>query len=91
VMMEDFHDSARRADEPLDATASVEAEERVTGRGAASSGAATPQAPTGVGAGTSGSRLHRQLQEGGRGRHIRLGDSTGSHRRGLSRQAQVLP
>jgi hypothetical protein len=49
-MMEDFHDSAQRAGEALEAATSVEAEAR-----AASSSVATPQAPTRAGAGTSGS------------------------------------
>jgi hypothetical protein len=80
-MMEDFHDSARRAGEALDAATSVDAEAQATERGEASSGVATPQAPTGAGASTSGSatpqaatgggptrwaqRLHRQPMEGG--------------------------
>jgi hypothetical protein len=58
--MEDFHDSSRRAGQALDATASVEAEAQ-----AASSGAATPQAPTGVGAGTSGSATPHAATGGG--------------------------
>jgi hypothetical protein len=50
AMMKDFHDSAQRAGEALEAATSVEAEAR-----AASSSVATPQAPTRAGAGTSGS------------------------------------
>jgi hypothetical protein len=53
-MMEDFHDSAHRADEALDATASAEAESR-----------ATPQAPTRVGADTSGSVTPQAATGGG--------------------------
>jgi hypothetical protein len=66
-MMEDFHDSARRAGEALDTATSVEAEAeaRETGRGAASSGSATPQAPT-----------------GGGGWPVGFGDYTSSDRRG---------
>jgi hypothetical protein len=49
VMMEDFHDSTQRAGEALDAAMSVEAEAQATGRVAALSGSATPQALTGGG------------------------------------------
>jgi hypothetical protein len=77
-MMEDFHDSAQRAGGAFDVAASVEAEARATGRGG-SSGATTPQAPTGAGADTSGSTTP-QAATGGR--HVGLGDSTRSHRRG---------
>jgi hypothetical protein len=83
-MMEDFHDSSRRAGQALDATASVEAEAQ-----AASSGAATPQAPTGVGAGTSGSATPHAATGGGR--HIGLGDSTDSHQRGADPSGSGAP
>jgi hypothetical protein len=95
-MMEDFHDSAQRAGGAFDVAASVEAEARATGRGGGGgglggararaappppppSGATTPQAPTGAGADTSGSTTP-QAATGGR--HVGLGDSTRSHRRG---------
>jgi hypothetical protein len=69
-MMEDFHDSARRAGEALDAAASVEAEAeaQATERGEASSGVATPRAPTGAGAGTSGSATPQAATGGGAAR-----------------------
>jgi hypothetical protein len=85
AMMEDFHDSARRAGKALDAAASMEAEAR-----ASLSGAATPRAPTGVGAGTSGSVTPQAATGGG-------ADTSGSATPqaatggGLSHQAQVLP
>jgi hypothetical protein len=86
-MMEDFHDSARRAGEALAAATSVEAEARATGggpsrrvrllqsqrpEGAAPLGSATPQVATGG------------------GRPVGLGDSTPTGG-GLSRRALGLP
>jgi hypothetical protein len=85
AMMEDFHDSAQRAGEALETAASVEAEVQV-----ASSSVATPQAPTGAGAGTSGSATPQAATEAGAGTS---GSATPQAPTGggLSHRAQVLP
>jgi hypothetical protein len=104
-MMEDFHDSARRAGKVLAATVLVEAEARATGGGAVPPSSATPQEATVVGRPIG---LGYSIGRDWRGCPVRLGYSTGSGRRGggvpsgsatpqaetgggLSCRAQVLP
>jgi hypothetical protein len=78
-MMEDFHDSARRAGKVLAATVLVEAEARATGGGAVPPSSATPQEATVVGRPIG---LGYSIGRDWRGRPVRLGYSTGSGRRG---------
>jgi hypothetical protein len=88
-MMEDFHDSARRASKVLAATVLVEAEARATGGGGAvPPSSATPQEATVVGRPIG---LGYSIGRDWRGCPVRLGYSTGSGRRGgASRRARLL-